>query len=180
MRRRTTIVGALALAAGVIGTGTSAASASGSWGATHPSVTGSAVAGFPTAAGPDTDRLSVWASSGPGGRHPSGTVRANAGPIAPFHVAGPVTCLLVDGNKAAIKYRFTAADGSAAAFKGGGVEVFIEDNGKPSNGHPVDFNAFNPPMTAVAFDAANPNRCDNPNVAPYQPVRAGDYTVHDG
>lgn len=177
MRRRTTIVKALALAAAVTATGTSAAAASShSNGAAGDRVTGSAVGGFPTSLSPDSDRLTVSAATGPGGQHPRGTVQADAGPTAPFHVAGPVTCLKISGHRASIKYRFTTAQGSAAAFKGGGVEVFIEDNGWPRNGQPVDRNAFNPPQPAGIFNTTA-RQCDDPNLGAYQSVRSGDYTV---
>ena len=57
-----------------------------------------------------------------------------------FRVSGPVTCVRVEGNEASIKYRFRHASGSAAAFKGGGVEVFIKDSGHGRHGKPADEN----------------------------------------
>ena len=63
-----------------------------------------------------------------------------------FEVAGPVTCVRVEGDQAAIKYRFSQASGSAATFKGGGVEIFIEDNGNPVNGRSVDGSSFLAPI----------------------------------
>ncbi len=87
-----------------------------------------------------------------------------------------MTCLRVSGNKAAIKYRFAQATGSAAALKGGGVEIFVQDNGKPHDGQPVDASAFHPPQPAGAFDATA-SQCDDPNVAAYNRVQSGDYTV---
>jgi hypothetical protein len=87
-----------------------------------------------------------------------------------------VTCLEVDGNRAAIKYRFRTATGSAAPFQGGGVEVFVEDNGEPRGGQPVDANAFRTPEMAVAFNA-HATQCDDPNTATYDTVTSGNYTV---
>jgi hypothetical protein len=90
-----------------------------------------------------------------------------------------VTCLRVEGNEAAIKYRFRHASGAAAPFKGGGVEVFIKDNGHGRHGKPVDENAFGEPQTKDVFDK-NATMCDNPaTTATYSPVRSGRYTVRD-
>ena len=63
----------------------------------------------------------------------------------------------------------------------GGVEVFIEDNGPPVNGQPVDGNGTGPPLTPEAFEASDPTACDDPNVAgqPYNPVDSGDHTLRD-
>jgi hypothetical protein len=142
---------------------------------------GTAVNQFPTPAGPGSAELSVSARSGPAGEDPSGDVHAvgtTGAPMGEFEVSGPVTCLRVDGNKAAIKYRFDQASGSAAPFLGGGVEVFVEDNGQPRNGRPVDANAAGAPQAAGEFDAAA-TQCDDPNLAPYDTVESGDYTVKD-
>ena len=95
-----------------------------------------------------------------------------------FEVDGPVTCLRVEGNRAAIKYRFRRATGSAAPFEGGGVEVFVEDNGEPRRGQPVDANANQPPQPAGAFDV-NAAQCDDPNTANYDTITSGNYTVRD-
>ena len=76
------------------------------------------------------------------------------------------------------KYRFAHATGSAAPFKGGGVEVFVEDNGAPQGGHAVDANAFRPPEPAGVFDAGAA-QCDDPNTATYDTVTSGDYAVRD-
>ena len=143
--------------------------------------TGSALNQFATPAGPGVARLSVAAHSGASGLNPRGEVRAKGTtglPMGEFAVQGPVTCLRVDGNRAAIKYRFKDATGSAAPFKGGGVEVFVEDNGQPRGGHPVDANASHPPETATTFDATA-SQCDDPNSAPYDTVSSGNYTVVD-
>jgi hypothetical protein len=63
-------------------------------------------------------------------------------------------------------------------FQGGGVEVFVEDNGEPRAGQPVDANAFRQPQPAGVFDA-NASQCDDPNSATYDTVTSGNYTVHD-
>jgi hypothetical protein len=127
--------------------------------------------------------LNVAAHSDASGLNPRGQVEADGTtglPMGAFHVEGPVTCLRVDGNKAAIKYRFDQATGSAAPFKGGGVEVFVEDNGPPRDGQPVDANASNPPQTADEFRLNDPSQCDDPNTASYDTVTSGNYTVREG
>ena len=143
--------------------------------------TGSALNQFPTPAGPGFSRLSVAAHSDASGLHPRGNVHAKGTtglPNGEFRVSGPVTCLRVDGNKAAIKYRFNQAEGSAAPFKGGGVEVFVKDNGEPRHGQPVDANAARPPQPSGVFDATA-TQCDDPNSATYDTVSSGNYVVRD-
>ena len=173
------VVSAIGTAAGVLTVGLGAAAANGRGG--HDLAVGSARAPFPTAAGPGFVRLSVSAHSDSSGLHPRGHVRAHGtlgSPMGEFKVAGPVTCLRVEGNKAAIKYRFNQASGSAAAFKGGGVEIFVEVNGPPRHGHPVDEVADQPPQTAAVFDATA-TQCDDPTTANYEKVTSGNYTVRD-
>jgi hypothetical protein len=170
---------AIALTGGALAGGLGTAAAAG--GGPGDLATGSAVNQFPTAGGPGSARLSVAAHSDAGGLDPRGNVHAigtTGAPMGDFEVQGPVTCLRVDGNRAAIKYRFKRATGSAAPFQGGGVEVFVEDNGEPRRGQPVDANAFQPPQPAGAFDA-NANQCDDPNTAAYDTVTSGNYVVRD-
>jgi hypothetical protein len=109
----------------------------------------------------------------------TGHVRAKGDLGGEFTLEGEVTCLRVEGNRAAIKYRFKHATGSAAPLAGGGVQVFVEDNGQPSGGQAVDRNTFDPPQPAGAFDL-NAAQCDDPTLrAGYDPVDSGNYTVHD-
>ena len=176
-RSRRVALTAVTLSAGALAGGVGLTAAAN--GASGDSANGSAVNQFPTPAGPGFAQLDVKARSDPSGLNPQGTVHAKGTSGAPggeFEVRGPVTCLRVDGNRAAIKYRFSQASGSAAPFKGGGVEVFVEDNGKP--GHPGDANASGPPQTEGVFDA-NATQCDDPNTANYDTVTSGDYTVID-
>lgn len=170
---------AIGTAVGVLTLGLGAAVANGH--RARDLAVGSARAPFPTAAGPGFVRLSVSAHSSPSGLNPSGHVRAHGttgGPMGAFKVSGPVTCLRVEGNKAAIKYRFNQATGSAAPFKGGGVEIFIEDNGQPRHGQPVDMVADQTPETAAMFDPSA-SQCDDPSLANYEKVTSGNYTVRD-
>jgi hypothetical protein len=124
--------------------------------------------------------LSVAAHSDPDGSDPTGHVRAK-GSLDPagltaFGLEGEVTCLNVEGNHAAIKYRFKHAQGAASpTFQDGGVQVFIEDNGAPGQG-PPDRTAFDPPQTKNDFD---PDSCSDPTVRDdYDPIDSGNFVVH--
>jgi hypothetical protein len=112
-------------------------------------------------------------------------------PSGEFTVEGHVTCLRVEpkpapealvtgpGTRAAIKYVVDNSNGSFAPPQGWVIEVFVEDNGHPRNGQPVDGNAT---LLPVPPDVSDPRTCDDPNVAgqPYNPVDQGDYVVHAG
>ena len=146
------------------------------------SVRGSAVNEFPTPVGPGSASLTAEVSSGPAGERPRGFVEATGNAdgtdATGFFVRGEVTCLRVSGQRAAIKYRFRRAEGTAEPFKGGGVQIFIEDNGQLGDGQPVDATANDPPQTAEVFDT-NAADCDDPNTRTYDQVESGDYTIHD-
>lgn len=173
--QRVSRAAAAALVFGVFG----ATAASASVQSTGVSVTGTARSAYPTPAGPGYSDLTVSAHSGLSGQDPGGNVTVNGTsgtPMGEFSASGAVTCVRVSGNKVAIKYRFTQASGQAAMFQGGGVEIFIEDNGKPRGGQPVDATAFDPPQTAGTFDPTA-SQCDDPNTAAYNKVESGDYTL---
>jgi hypothetical protein len=129
------------------------------------------------------NHLMVSAHADPAGGDPTGHVRAKGdidgpGPLEPFAFEGEVTCVRVEGNRAAIKYRFKHAEGSGAPFEGGGVQVFVEDNGPPGHGQP-DANTFDPPQVAGVFDT-NATVCSDPQQRQdYDPVESGNYTVRD-
>lgn len=135
-------------------------------------------------------RLSVGAHSGPLGEDPTGHIRAKGdpdgpGPMEPFELEGEVTCMQVapkpggSGFRAAIKYRFKHAEGSAEPFDGGGVQIFIEDNGNPAGGQSVDRTTFDPPQPAGVFDA-NADQCDDPNSRfGYDEIESGNFVVRD-
>jgi hypothetical protein len=178
-RSRRVALTAVTLSAGALACGLGLTAAAN--GASGDVASGSAVNQFPTPTGPGFARLDVAAQSDASGLDPEGHVHAKGTTGVPggeFNVEGPVTCLRVDRNRAAIKYRFSQASGSAAPFEGGGVEVFVEDNGEPRQGNPVDANAFRPPQPAVVFDLTA-TQCDDPNSATYDTVTSGNYTVRD-
>jgi hypothetical protein len=145
------------------------------------SVSGSAVNEFPTPAGPGSARVTADVSSRPAGQRPRGFVEATGNAdgtdATSFFVRGEVTCLRVSGRRAAIKYRFRRAAGTAEPFKGGGVQIFIEDNGSTLD-EPVDATANDPPQPAGAFDT-NAATCDDPDTRTYDRVKSGDYTVRN-
>lgn len=107
-----------------------------------------------------------------------------------FNVVGHVTCLRVEpkpaaeavvtgaGTRAAIKYVVDQSSGPLAPPIGWVTEVFVEDDGPPQGGQPVDWNSTLLPEPPQASDART---CDDPNVAgqPYNPVDQGDYVVND-
>lgn len=174
---------AIAIATTAVGGGATAATASA--GGQADLAAGSALIHYPTPLGPGFARLNVAAQSDAMGLNPRGQVQADGTtgvPMGAFHVAGPVTCLRVDGNKAAIKYQFDHATGSAAPFKGGGVEVFVEDNGPPRDGQPVDAVGYGPlstPQPAGVFQLTQ-SQCDDPTMVTYSTVISGNYTVREG
>ncbi len=83
------------------------------------------------------------------------------------------------GNRASIKYRFDQADPDT--LLGGGIEIFIEDNGQPSAAESTDRAAFGAPMTQELFELSDPAACDDPNLvlALYRPVQHGNFVVND-
>jgi hypothetical protein len=127
-------------------------------------------------------QIAFEARSGPEGEDPKGSVsarsRPNGGFPVPFRFGGEVTCLRVDGNRASIKYRFDHADNPLLV--GGGIQIFVEDNGQPKNGQTVDRSAFRAPLTEPVFEAADPTFCEDPNAAAYTPGETGNFVVHDG
>lgn len=130
------------------------------------------------------NKLVVDAHSDPSGGNPGGVARGSgdvdgAGPIEPFAVSGKVTCLRVAGNRATIKFRFDKAEGSIADHKGGGVQIIVQDNGKPRDGDAVDANGSDLPQRKEVFEATQ-SQCDDPALRPdYDPVDSGDYVVRD-
>jgi hypothetical protein len=118
----------------------------------------------------------VMVSAHGAGPDATGHVTARGDFLGDFKLEGEVTCLRAEGNRASIKYRFKHAEGSLEPFEGGGVQVFIEDNGQPKGGEPVDRNAFDPPLPAGTFE---PDQCGDPNRTDYDPIDSGNYTVHD-
>jgi hypothetical protein len=77
------------------------------------------------------------------------------------------------------KYRFKRASGPGAPPQGGGVQVYIEDNGTATGGQAVDRVATEPPQPPGVFDAAA-SVCTDPHLNPaWTPLESGDFDVFD-
>jgi hypothetical protein len=128
--------------------------------------------------------FALVATSDPFGARPAGYVTSRGdpdgvGPMEQFTARGRVTCLRVEGNRASIKWRFDHATGSAAPFEGGGVQSFLEDNGRPRAGRSVDRALIDPPQPPGSF-GLNAGECDDPSTrATYDRLESGDVRVHD-
>jgi hypothetical protein len=126
-------------------------------------------------------QLGFSAQSAADGSDPTGFVSARSRPEGgfpvPFRFGGEVTCLAVDGKRASIKYRFDHVDNPALV--GGGIQIFVEDNGEPEDGQAVDKTGFLPPMTQAAFEASQPSVCVPPQAGNYEPSEEGNIVVHD-
>ncbi len=98
-----------------------------------------------------------------------------------FQQEGPVTCLVVNGNRARLVYPLKQAKPEANEVNE--VLIFLEDNGNPQNGQPVDTIGFALlPDETPAEDP--PSEQDDECVAPLRsPVMArltrGNFTIHD-
>jgi hypothetical protein len=102
------------------------------------------------------------------------------GPLPPFRQQGPVTCLTVVGNRASFFYEFEHAEPSE--LEGGGIQVYVEDNGPPVNGQTVDGITFDPPIPgppAGMPPLAGPTVCPPPRLAGYVQGDSGNIIVHD-
>jgi hypothetical protein len=139
-------------------------------------------------------QIGLAAQSGPAGENPRGYVSARSRPNAdvpvtdgfplPFRFGGEVTCLLVeqedeDTTRASIKYRFDHADDPNLV--GGGIQIFVEDNGEPESGQTTDRTAFLLPESPATFNppVGQPSVCMDPDAGAYTPGESGNIVVHD-
>jgi hypothetical protein len=138
--------------------------------AARPQVTGSATNTF-EGAGVNSLTIRAFADPLAGWAHGDGDFDG-AGPLQPFGFTGRVTCVRIIGNHASVKYAFDESTGSGSGFAGGGVEVYVEDNGRTG-----DADATDPPQPAGIFQLTA-SQCDDPTGRPdYNPVDSGDFTV---
>jgi hypothetical protein len=103
-----------------------------------------------------------------------------AGPLPSFRQHGPITCLTVIGNRASFFYEFKDAD--PPELEGGGIQVYVEDNGPPVNGQTVDGITFDPPIPgppAGLPPLEGPTVCPPPRLAGYVQGDSGNLIVHD-
>jgi hypothetical protein len=143
---------------------------------------GDFVAGFgQNNPGPDfpINYFAFAAHSDSGGANPFGFVGFADLNTRPFHIfAGPVTCLDVQGNKAEIVISIGFATVPNPNMQGGGDVVEIEDNGRPSHGHPVD-KIKNGLFPASQWDKHQ--TCSAPtSIGDGRILTSGDILVHDG
>ena len=154
-----------------------------------------AAAGGDSAVGGGTNgffQIGVSAHSGPNGEDPSGFVAARSRPNGdfpvtgefpvPFRFGGHVTCLIVHGKMASIKYRFDHS--SDPTMVGGGIQIFIRDNGPPQNGETADETAFLAPEPPLLFSGdgdipGDGDLCAPPESGAYMRGETGNFVVHD-
>ena len=180
--RRELAVGAIGL--GLLAPGGAVASHNGTGGGARDFAVGSGSSEFSLGVIGEAS-FALSATSDPGGADPAGYVVSRGdpdgvGPMEPFTASGEVTCLWVDGNRATVKWRLERATGSAAPFEGGGVQSFLEDNGSPRFGQPVDRGATDLPQPAAIF-RPTADECESPDnrEAAYDRLERGNVTVHD-
>jgi hypothetical protein len=104
--------------------------------------------------------------------------------ITEFQQEGPVTCLVVDDNRARLVYPNKQAT-PEVPLESLEVLIFLEDNGPPVNGQPVDEIGF----LLLPDDDETPTEdppseqdaeCVAPQVTPTLfPLQKGDFTIHE-
>jgi hypothetical protein len=134
---------------------------------------------FAVGAGNQGGHFSFSAHSGPNGEDPHGYVvdqGANGirfpvnGVLVPYTAEGHVTCLTVRGNAANIGFEVERSNVPEAI--GTGLILYVQDNGAPQNGQPVDhFNndswMITPPL---------PGQCQARYIAE-TPITQGNITI---
>jgi hypothetical protein len=161
-------VGAVICAFSVIGASAAAS-------APKSSVVGAGTGHFAETGGP----FSLAVNGRGEGPLAKGYVHGSGVYVDAFEVEGPITCMRVEGNLASVKYRLERASGPGAPPQGGGVQVYIEDNGDPVDGRPVDRVATEPPQPPGVFDAAA-GVCTDPRLNPaWTTLESGDFVVRD-
>ena len=102
------------------------------------------------------------------------------GELTEFHQEGPVTCLVVDGNTAQLVYpnKHATPEGNDQLE----VLIFLQDNGPPVNGQPVDQIGFD-----LVPDLENPDddppseqdfECTTPFDLDLFTLEKGNFTIH--
>jgi hypothetical protein len=107
--------------------------------------------------------------------------------ITAFQQEGPITCLVVDGNQARLVYPVKEASAQTSEgtvlLENSEVLFFLEDNGRPENGRPVDRVGFE--LLADESPADDPpseqdTECVAPTPPPTFQLTKGNLTVHEG
>jgi hypothetical protein len=102
--------------------------------------------------------------------------------LTEFQQEGPVTCLVVEGNRARLVYpNKHATPESNEALE---VLIFLEDNGRPQNGQPSDRIGFILLPDETPEDdppSEQDSGCVAPLVTPAMfTLQKGNFTIHDG
>jgi hypothetical protein len=113
-----------------------------------------------------------------------------------FQQEGPVTCLVVDGNRAQLVYPVkqatTEMPGGSEGLEESEVLIFLEDNGPPVNGEPKDRIGFvllpdetPAPLVDESPHDDPPSEQDHECVAPtgsptFVTLQKGDFNIHEG
>jgi hypothetical protein len=147
---------------------------------------------FAASGGPTTFRPVVGFGGDPVAGHFQTGGEFDQSGLRRFQQEGPVTCLVVEatpqGARARLVYPIKWATASTDEFsellEGSEVLVFLEDNGRPKNGQPVDKIGFEVLPDALSPNKDLPSEQDSECVAPRSPpplARAkGNFTIHDG
>jgi hypothetical protein len=122
------------------------------------------------------NRLNLTAQSGPSGESPRGKVSFKALADKPAF-RGPVVCLHVEGNRATILFALEKTKEGPPRFEDGGGIVFIQDNGNPVGGAPVDLQK-NRRLTQQQFANQKAQGCDVFE-QPVRPIVHGNLIVRD-
>jgi hypothetical protein len=94
-----------------------------------------------------------------------------------FRINGDVLCVRAEGNVASILYE--DEKGTRPARNDAGGVIFVQDNGEPMGGVPVDReNNFR--QTRAQLDQQLAQGCPDPRNQVTFPLRNGNITVHDG
>lgn len=101
--------------------------------------------------------------------------------LVEFQQEGPVTCLVVDGNRAWLVYPLKQA--RPEANEANEVLIFLEDNGNPQNGEPVDRIGFAVLPDETPFDDSASEQDDECVLLPVPVTTAkltrGNFVVHE-
>jgi hypothetical protein len=122
------------------------------------------------------NRIAVTAKSGPSGESPKGKVSFKALADKPAF-QGPVVCMHVEDNRATILFALEKTKQGPPQFEDGGGIVFIQDNGNPAGGVPVDLQR-NRRLTAQQFATRQAQGCDVFE-QPTRPLVHGNLIVRD-
>ena len=167
--KRAIAAGALALTALALGPAVSTANHSNggpSENPRHDFATGGGITGVET-------RFGFAAHQGPNGPNGHATFKNFVSPLTADR-RGPVVCLSVQGNRAVFGVEDRESNPNGTIFR----EFFVEDNGEPQAGQPVDR------ITQVTVSQTRPpEQCRTPvplGTIFARPLVAGNITVHDG